>query len=86
MRDNIQPWILKQIIESIPWCSEIQTQELRRPSIFISIPYDAQVWSLNQFLHPFFVQKEIKEKTFFSSFNCTYVLTVQTVTLFNNAY
>ena len=42
MRDNIQPWILEQRIENVPWCSEIQKQELRRSSIFIPIPHGTQ--------------------------------------------
>ena len=48
MRDNIWPWILEQRRESIPWCSKIQKQDLRIPSIFIPIPHDDQdEWSLN---------------------------------------
>ena len=51
MRDNMQPWILEQRIESVPWCCEIQNQDLRIPLIFISIPHGAQEeWSLNQSL------------------------------------
>ena len=52
MRDDMLPWILEKRIESVPWCSEIQKQDLRKPLINIPIPHGTQdVWSLNQFTH-----------------------------------
>ena len=50
MRDNMYSWILEQRIESVPWCCEIQNQNLRISLIFIPILHGTQeVWSLNQF-------------------------------------
>ena len=47
-RDNMSSWILEQRIESIPWCSEIQNEDLRLPLINIPIPHGArEEWSLN---------------------------------------
>ena len=49
-KDNTQSWILESRIESVPWCNEIQKQNLRMPLINIPIPHYAwEVWSLNQF-------------------------------------
>ena len=53
MRDNMQPWILEQRIESVPWCGEIQNKRLEVLGNNFNLHSNStniqEVWSLNQF-------------------------------------
>ena len=63
--DLLHSWEIACNLEfCIPWCSEIQNQDLRIPLIFISIPHGAQeVLFLNQS----FCTLILKQKFFFFS-------------------